>query len=124
MQQAVLEPGALHQDMVGELESALEAPRSDAAMQEGGVLLLGALLAANGERVLLHVDGEVVLAETGDGHGDAILVLADALDIVGRVARGIALEAGQRIEQRAEPVEADGGAIKWGKIKVPMSHPP
>ena len=62
-------------------------------MQERGVLLLGLLLAANGESVLLHLDGEVALAEAGDGHGDAILVLADALDIVGRVARGLALEA-------------------------------
>src|SRR6185312_1366297 len=119
VQQAVLEYGALHQDMIGELESPLEAPRSDTAMQESGVLLLGLLLAANGESVLLHVDGEVAAAKAGHGHGDAIVVLADALDIVGRVARGLALEAAQSIQQRAEPVEADGGAIKWGKIKVP-----
>src|SRR3990170_6726386 len=119
MQQTVLEHRALHHDMIGELEPVLEAPRSDAAMEEGAVLLLGPLLAANGKGVLLHLDGEVVVTETGDGHADAILILADPLDIVRRVARSLALERGERVEQRAEPVEADGGAVKWGKIKVP-----
>src|SRR3990170_7806099 len=119
MQQTVLEHRALHHDMIGELEPALEAPRSDAAMEEGAVLLLGPLLTANGKGVLLHLDGEVVLTETGDCHADAILILADPLDVVGRVARSLALERGERVEQRAEPVEADGGAVKWGKIKVP-----
>src|SRR5512143_329163 len=119
MQQAMLEACALHHDMVGELESALEAPRGDAAMEERRVLDLGLLLAADGKGVLLHLDFEVALAEAGDGHGDAVLVLADPLDIVRRIARGLALEARERVEQRAEPVKADGGAIKGGKIEAP-----
>src|SRR5262245_26784837 len=119
MQQAVLHGGTLDHDMIGELEPALEASRRDAAMEERGVLMLGAFFAADGKGILLHLDGEVALAETGNGHADAILVFADALDIVGRVARGLAVETRERIEQRAEPVEADGGAIKWGKIEVP-----
>src|SRR6185437_8356 len=119
MQQAMLEAGALHHDMVGELESALEAARGDAAMEERRVFDLGLLLAANGKSVLLHLDVEVAVAEAGDGHGDAIVVLADPLDIVGRIARGLALEGRERVEQRAEPVEADGGTVKRGKIEVP-----
>ena len=51
--------------MIGELEPALEASRGDAAMEEGGVLNLGPLLAANGKGVLLHLDGEVALTEAG-----------------------------------------------------------
>ena len=97
MQQAVLEHRALHHDMIGELEPALEAPRSDAAMEEGRVLLLGPLLAANGKGVLLHLDGEVALAETGDVLANAILILADPLDILGRVARSLPLERGERV---------------------------
>src|SRR5262245_3738341 len=119
MQQAVLHGGTLDHDVIGELEPALEASRGDAAMKKGGVLMLRALFAANGKGVLLHLDGEVALAKAGNGHADAILVLADALDIVWRVAWGLAVETRERIEQRAEPVEADGGAIKWGKIEVP-----
>src|SRR5262245_17810149 len=119
MQQAVLHSGTLDHDVIGELEPALEASRGDAAMKKGGVLMLRALLAANGKGVLLHLNGEVALAEASNGHADAILVLADARDIVGRVARGLAVKTGERIEQRAEPVEADSGAIKWGKIEVP-----
>ena len=47
MQQAVLEARTLHDDKVGELEAPLEAARSDAAMQEFGVLLVDALVATN-----------------------------------------------------------------------------
>src|SRR4029079_6585676 len=91
----------------------------DTAMQIGALLDLSLLLATNRERVLLHLDGEVLLAETGDRHADAILVLADALDVVRRVARSVALEGAKGVEQRAEAVEADGCTIKWGKIKAP-----
>jgi hypothetical protein len=59
------------------------------------------------------------LHRAGDGHGDAVVVLTDALDIIRRVARRIAVERAERIEQRAEPVEADGGTIEWGKIVLP-----
>ena len=47
MQQAVLEVGALHLDVVGELEAPLEGARGDAAVQELALLVLGLLLAAD-----------------------------------------------------------------------------
>src|SRR5262249_8751664 len=87
-----------------------------------GGLSPGLLRAGIGKVVSLAFNEEDVLAEAGDGHADAILVLADPLDIVRRVARGIALERGECVEQRAEPVEADGGTVKWGKIIVSHSH--
>ena len=56
----------------------------------------------------LRLDVEIALAEAGHGHRDAVLVLADALDIVGGIAWGIAFERRKRIPQRAKPIEADG----------------
>lgn len=44
VQKAVLEIGALHLDVVGELEAALEGTRGDAAMQEIALLAVGLLL--------------------------------------------------------------------------------
>src|SRR6516225_10256873 len=85
VQQAVLEARAPDHDVVGELEPALEAATGNAAMQIGGLFQLGLLLAASRERVLLHLDVGVLLSETSDGHADTILILADALDVVGRV---------------------------------------
>jgi len=82
---SVLEARAPDHDVVGELEPALEAATGNAAMQIGGLFQLGLLLAANRERVLLHLDVGVLLSETGDGYADTILILADALDVVGRV---------------------------------------
>src|SRR6516165_3046385 len=90
---SVLEARAPDHDVVGELEPALEAATGNAAMQIGGLFQLGLLLAANRERVLLHLDVGVLLSETGDGYADTILILADALDVVGRVARRVAFEA-------------------------------
>src|SRR6476469_2035519 len=52
VQQSIFEICALHQDVVGKLEPALEAAAGDAAMQKSGLLHLGLLLAANREGVL------------------------------------------------------------------------
>jgi hypothetical protein len=52
--------------MVGELEFPLETAGGEAAMEEGALLLLALLLAANGERVLLRLEVQVVRAEPRD----------------------------------------------------------
>src|SRR5262245_11111601 len=116
MEQAVLDAGALHLDVIGELETALEVARGDAAVQELALLLLGLLGAGDGERLLLDVDAELVLAEAGHRHGNAVLVIAEPLDVVRRVARRGLVEPGHRVEQVEQAVEADGGAIEGGKI--------
>jgi hypothetical protein len=117
MEQAVLERGVLHLHEVGELEHALEGTRRDAAIQHLGfvlAVLIGDFLALDRQRVFLGDDGEFVLGEAGDGDGDAVVVLAGALDVIGRIARRIAIGL---IEQVEEAVEADGGTIKRGEVE-------
>src|SRR5580704_16358866 len=117
MQQAVLELGALDLDEVGELEHALERARGDPLVKHVAALsfLLGVLVAADGEGIFLRDDRQFGLAEARDRDRYAILVLAGPLDIVGRVPGSAALDA--LIEQRKQPVKADGGTIKGCKIE-------
>src|SRR5208282_3881383 len=117
MQEAVLELGALDLDEVGELEHALECTRRDALIEHVAALLflLGVLLAADGERVFLRRDRELGLAEAGYGDGDAVLIVPGPLDVVGRITGGCALEP--LVEQREQPVKADGRTIKGCKIE-------
>ena len=106
--------GALDLDVVGKLEHALESASGDALVEHlADVLFLHLLLALDGQRVFLRLDRQLVLAEAGDGYGDAIVVLAGALDVVGRVARS-GLKA---VQHRKQPVEADGRAIEGSKIE-------
>ena len=117
MEQAVLERGVLHRDEIGELEGALEGARGDAAIQHLGLVLavlIGGLLALDRQGVFLGDDRKLVLREAGNRNGDAVGVLAGALDVVGRIA-GAAV-GGRLVEQREEAVEADGGTIKRGEI--------
>ena len=61
MEQAVLQARALHLDVVGELEAALEGARGDAAIEHLAAFLgLCFLLALDGQGVLLGLDREVV----------------------------------------------------------------
>ena len=118
MEQAVLQVGALDLDMVGQLEAPLERAGRDAAVQELASLVLGLLLAADVESLLLDVDLQLILAEARHRHGNAVLVLAEPLDVVGRVDVGLRLEAGPGAQQIEQAVKADGGAIERGKIDV------
>ena len=86
VKQAILQRSALHLDVVGELEATLESALGDAAVQDFGLLraLVLGLLGLDGQRVLARLDRELILAKAGNGHGDAIGVLAGSLDVVGR----------------------------------------
>src|SRR5690606_15658519 len=68
VQQAVAELGAFHLDMVGELEAALEGAAGNAAIQDLALVGLAILtaLALHGQHVLVYLDAEVLVAETGD----------------------------------------------------------
>src|SRR5262249_1621101 len=118
VEQPILEGSALDLDVVGELEAALESPRSDALIEHlaGLLALLHLLLAANGQRVFLDLDRQLGLGEAGYRDGNAIGVLTGTLDVVGRVAR-CRLEAGCLIEQREQTVEANRGTIEGSKIE-------
>src|SRR6476660_5146590 len=117
VQEAVLKLGALDLDEVGELESALESSSGNALIEYVAALLflLGVLLAADGQSVLLGHDRELVLGEAGYRDGDTILVVAGPLDVVGRVPRRGAVEA--LIEHREQPVKADGRTIEGCEIE-------
>jgi hypothetical protein len=89
VEQAILERGVFHQHEIGKLEDALEGARRDAAIQHLGfvlAVLIGGFLAPDRQRVFLRDDGKLALREAGDGDADTVLVLAGALDIVGRIA--------------------------------------
>ena len=79
------------------------------------LVLLGLLLAADRQRVFLRLDRQLGLGEARDRDRDAIVVLAGALDVVGRVARGAVRRS--PIEHREQPVEADGRTIEGSKIE-------
>src|SRR5262249_44897967 len=105
-----------------ELEAPLERTTGDAAIEQVLRSLLLRLLAGDRERALLRGDLDVVLAEAGDRHGDAIGVLAGPLDVVRRIARNMVVTAQSRIHQLREAIEADGGAEKGGKVVGTHSH--
>ena len=78
----------------------------------------GFFCAADDERRLLHVDLELVLVKAGDRHRNAVLVVAETLDVVGRVA--VDVVAADAVQKLGKPVEADGRTIEGGKIE--LSH--
>ena len=110
MQQSVLQRSALHLDVVGKLEDALEGARRDALIEHLAALLvgLGLLLAFDRQRIFLGLDGKLVLAEARHRNRDAVGILAGALNVVGRIARS-ALET---VEHGEQPVETDGRTIE------------
>src|SRR5882724_896356 len=117
MQQAVHQAGAGDLDVVGQLEAPLEGAPGDAAMEELAVVIRLGELARDDERVLLGGDADVALAEAGHRHGDAVGVLAEHFDVVGRIGKCALVDARGGVEQARHPVETDGGTEQGGEIK-------
>src|SRR3712207_4733504 len=70
MEQAVLEGRTHHLHAVGQLEAPVEAAGRDALVENVNLALFCRLaLAANGEGVLLDLDGQVAIGEAGDRDG-------------------------------------------------------
>jgi hypothetical protein len=89
VQQPVLERSVLHDYEIGQLENPFEGARGDTAIEHLGVflaVLVGGLLALDGQRVFLRDDRQLALREAGYRDGDAVGVIAGALDVVGRIA--------------------------------------
>src|SRR5271156_6072267 len=105
--------------MVRELEATFEVPRGDALVEYVAALLLvvGLLLASERQRVLLCFDREISVGEAGDCNRDAIVILSGPRDVVGRIARCRPFHAVNLVEQREQPVEANGRTIVGSKIK-------
>ena len=114
VQEAVLERGALHFDMLGELERALEGAGRDALIEHVTFVLfgLGLLLALDRQHVFLRYDRNFGFGKAGDRNRDAIGILAGAFDVVGRIARRARFVAGDIVEHGKQPVETDGRTIK------------
>src|SRR5712692_4162051 len=85
MQEPIIQPGAAHLDAFGQDEGALELTRGDAAMQIDALSII-CLLAADDELVVLDRDAEIAHGEAGYRQGDPQSVLAQLLDIVGRIS--------------------------------------
>src|SRR5207302_2993801 len=99
MEQAVLEPGAAHLDALGEDERALKLTRCDPAMQIDPLRIV-VLLAADHQLAVLDRYAQVGHREAGNRQGDAQLVFAELLDIVGRIA-----VAGDLVDPVQRPLE-------------------
>src|SRR6185437_12906281 len=91
MEEAVLEIGAGDLDIFGKLETQLEGALGNAAMEEFAGLLVAFLTlpALDRQAVLLGLNGDLVGRKAGDGDRDAIGVIADLLDVIGRVGFGL-----------------------------------
>ena len=86
VQEAVLELGTDYQDVVGELEAVLEGPAGNAAVQIAALLVLGLRdMATDLQHVILDRHFDIVVAKSGNGHGDTVSILVPCLDIVRRV---------------------------------------
>src|SRR5215207_2491214 len=107
MQQTVFQIRAADLYEVGELEATLESTRGNALVKNfAAVFRAVGFLAGNGQGVLVQLDVEIIRPETGNGHGDAILIIADALDVIGRIGGG--LECRHVIEHTGKPVKPNG----------------
>ena len=108
MQQAIFQAGTTDLDEIGEMEAAFESARGDTAVKGFGILvrLLIALLASHLELVAMSLDLDLVLRETGYGHGDSVGVIASPLDVVRRIGLGT-FRLSQRIKNGKEPIETD-----------------
>src|SRR6266481_8369529 len=118
MQEAVLQFCSLHLDEVRKPEYALERPCRYALIEKLRFAGIGFanLFTLHGEAIFLCLEGKLRLGKSRNRDGNAIRILASPLDIVGRIG-WTTLEADRLVEHRKQPVKADGGAIKRGKIE-------
>jgi hypothetical protein len=102
MEHPVVEIGSGDLHVIGEAEAPLERAPGDAAVQVT-VAVLSLLfllrLARHQKGVLLNGDIDFGRGEPSHGHGKPIGMFTGLLDVVRRVAKGGAVNAGRRIKQ-------------------------
>jgi hypothetical protein len=117
-EQAVVEAGARHRHIIGEVEATLERTVGDATMHELALFALDlGLLAGDDQLVGLRRHVDLVGREAGDGDRDAIGVFTATLDVVRRVIVDGDIARG-RFEQVEQAVEPDGAAAIGGEIEI------
>ena len=112
LQETAFERRILHLDVIGQIEHATEGAGGDALIEILTFSLLG-LAALDRKHVLLGGDVDLIRDEAGECQRDLILVLAGALDIVGRVVLSSPVQravSSRRSSMRSKPtVERQSG---------------
>ncbi len=125
MQETIDDRGAGHMDMFGELKTSLEGARGDALIEHFALfpinLVRRLLGAANGQRGFPGLNRQFILGKAGHRNGDPVGVFAGPLNVVGRIGRR-AVDAGILVEQREQPIEADGRTIERREVKITHIH--
>src|ERR1700730_2670357 len=121
MKKAVFKARARPQDVIGELESALERAGGNSLVEHfllrRFALVPGFPRTANAKSVFLGFDREIRRGEARHRHRDPVGVLASAFDIIGRVTWH-GFKPGGLIDHIEQAVEPDGRAVKGRKIKL------
>src|SRR3981081_3165105 len=120
LQETVFQRCACDLDIVGEVELAPERTSRD-ALEQVLVITVLYLAAFHGQHVLLCRDGDLLRLETGQSDRDAIVVLTDACDVVGRIVV-LALQPERIIDEIEQTIEPDGRPPHGGEIEVSHNH--
>ncbi|GGW75832.1 hypothetical protein GCM10007391_05280 [Alteromonas halophila] len=78
MQQSVFHIGGQYFNVIAQLELAFKITLGDPFVQVlafATLFLFGLFLTGNGQRIFLHLNVDVVFAEAGNRHGNAIFIL-------------------------------------------------
>src|SRR5450631_3146547 len=119
LQQAVLERGAPHLDIVGEVELPLEGPRGNAPIE---IFVLGPvrLVAFDGDHVLLGRHRDLVGREAGNHQRNLVAVVAAPFDVVGGIIVLASAPGGFNEVEKA--VETDGRTPKGREVVTAHSQ--
>ena len=109
MQQAIGHFGILNHDVIGQLETPFEIAGGDATVQIIVLFFLCAFLALDAQYIFFDFDIDFVFGKAGNGHGQAIFVFLQQLDIKGRVIAAIGFRAGADIIEHVWP----GDQSRW-----------
>src|SRR6266849_5141760 len=120
LQEPVFKRRACHLDIVGEVELAPERTSRD-ALEQVVVITVLRLAAFHGQHVLLCRDGDLLRLEAGQSERDAIVILTDACDVVGRIVV-LALQPERIVDEVEQAIETDGRPPDGGEIEVSHSH--
>src|SRR4051794_32043661 len=113
LQQAVLERGAVHLNIIGQVKLPLERPRGNAPVE---IFAFGSvrLISLDGHRVLLGSHRDFVGCKARNRKRNLVAILAETFDVVGRIV----VLAGTlcRFNEVEKAVEANGRTPQGGEV--------
>ena len=116
MQHAVGMGGAADTDVIGEVEPALERAGRNAPVQIAAGVVTVSALGSHDKLMFLHLNRQVVAAETSYSDRNPIRGLIGFLDVVGRVGRRLYVAGQNPVHHVGKTVIANGCAVQRGKI--------